>query len=106
MLAHWLAEADWFYPAVAIASNEAEVAVQFDDGVQSVVPAADVRPLEAVGVGVGLRVQARWHGARLYYPGAIAEQEGAAVLVAYDDGAEEWTALSMVRVHRDDVPPA
>ena len=103
VLALWLADVDLFYPAVVIASDKTQAAIQFDDGVQSTVAIADIRPLEAVRVG--LRIQARWHGERLYYPGAVVEQEGAAVLIAYDDGAKEWTALSMVRVHRDHLPP-
>src|SRR5262249_53070491 len=50
------------------------------------------------------RVFGRWQGGPLYYPGTVTAKRGEEIHIHYDDGDEEWTTLSMVRLDRG--PPA
>jgi hypothetical protein len=101
VLAMWPVEVEWWYPGVVclVAGNDVEV--QFDDGDRSLVTTDDVIPL---AIGVGTRVHGRWRGDKFYFPGRVSEQRGPAIHIEYDDGDEEWTTVSMVRVHREDLP--
>ncbi len=50
---------------------------------------------------MGKRVQCRWKGGPLYYPGEVTRQDGERIHVAYDNGEQEWTSVRMIRVQRD-----
>ena len=101
VLAMWPAEEEWWYPGVVCLVVGAEAEIQYDDGDRSMVPCSEVRPL---AIGVGTRVYGRWRADVYYYPGRVTEQRGAAIHIDYDDGDAEWTTVSMVRIHRQDLP--
>lgn len=102
VLALWPVEEEWWYPGVICEMAGFELVVQYDDGDRGPLSQNDVRPLT---LGIGSRVWGRWQADMYYYPGTITKQLGAAIHIDYDDGDQEWTTLSMVRVHAQDVPP-
>ena len=71
--------------------------VRFDDGDQSWVRPDQVAPLD---LEVGDRVFARWQRGPAYRPGRITRMQGERIHVQYDDGAQEWTTIGLVRVLR------
>lgn len=97
VLGRWPAEIDWWYPGVVCDRDADRLFVQFDDGDRAWLGPAEVGPLE---LDEGTRVFGRFEGGRSYYPGLIDERRGDAIHIRYDDGDEEWTSISMVRVHR------
>lgn len=96
VLAQWSPE-KFFYPGVIRAEKAGKYLLEFDDGDQAWVTSRQIAVLD---VGVGSRVFARWKGGPAYYPGKVTRQEREKILVRYDDGDEEWTTVSMVRVER------
>jgi hypothetical protein len=100
VLARWPAETEWWYPGIVCIAEPSRLTVQFDDGDRAELAPWEVLPLS---LSVGSRVYGRWQGGAYYYPGQITRQRGEAIHISYDDGDEEWTAVSMVRVHRDDL---
>lgn len=100
-LAMWPREQEWFYPGVVCGVGAGQLDIQFDDGGRDTVPIAESRPVQLVS---GMRVYGNWGGAGAYYPGRIAAVQGAALFLEYDDGDKEVTSISLVRVHRSDLP--
>ena len=103
VLAMWPVEVEWWYPGVVCGLAGAEFEIQFDDGDRTVVTQGELLPL---AIGVGTRVWGRYQGGRFYYPGKVSEQRGEAIHIEYDDGDQEWTTVTMVRIHEDDLPQA
>lgn len=103
VLAKWPAEDDWWYPAVICWAEGSRIEVQFDDGDRASLDSWQVRPLM---IGEGSRVFGRWHGGPYYYPGTVSIQRGDAIHIEYEDGDREWTVVSLVRIHRADLPAA
>ena len=101
VLARWPAEIDWWYPGVVCLVEPAKLEVQFDDGDRAELAPWEVTTLQ---VRVGSRVFGRWQGGPYYYPGAVTEQRGEAIHIAYDDGDQEWSTVSLIRVHQQDLP--
>jgi hypothetical protein len=101
VLAEWPEEVDWWYPGIISAADGVRLQIQFDDGDRATLLASQVRPLI---VGEGSRVFGRFKGGAYYYPGAATARNGEAIHIAYDDGDEEWTTISMIRIHRQDLP--
>lgn len=101
ILAMWPVEVEWWYPGVVTRIAGPQFEIQFDDGDRTTVSAAEILPL---AIGVGSRVWGRYQGGRFYYPGTVSQQEADAIHINYDDGDTEWTTVSMVRVHEDDLP--
>lgn len=100
VLAKWPQEEQWWYPGVVTKSDASGIEVTFDDGDRSVVAPDQMRPLS---VGVGSRVYCRWRGGAAYYPGKVGQAQGAAIAVDYDDGDQETTSISLIRVNRNDL---
>ena len=100
MLARWPQEVQWWYPGVIVESAGGGFLVQFDDGDRSQVAANEVRPLN---VSVGDRVYGRWQGGKSYFPGKVASSMANAIHIHFDDGDQEVTSVSMVRVNADDL---
>lgn len=100
VLAKWPQEEQWWYPGVVTDSDGASVEVTFDDGDRSRVSVEDVRPLM---VRVGSRVYCRWKGGDSYYAGKVSQAQGAAIHIDYDDGDQEMTSISLIRVNRNDL---
>ena len=95
VLARWRDQ--YFYPARVRAVSGARCQVDFDDGDVDWVPAAQLLEPD---VKVGTRVFARVGGGPAFFPGVVSQQKGETLQVRYDDGDEEWTTLSMVRLQR------
>jgi hypothetical protein len=101
VLAMWPVEVEWWYPGVVCRLAGPEIEIQFDDGDRTIVTSAEITPL---AIGVGSRVWGRYQGGKFYYPGQVSQQRGDAIHIDYEDGDKEWTTVSMVRVHEDDLP--
>lgn len=97
VLARWPAEIDWWYPGVVCERADDRLLVQFDDGDRAWVTPHEALPLD---LDDGARVYGRWQGGGQYHPGLVTSRVGDALHIRYDDGDEEWTSVSMVRVHR------
>ena len=96
VLAHWSHDVFW-YPAVIRAIEGERLYVRFDDGDKEWTTGEH---LMAVDVEVGDTVYCRYQGGLYYFPGHVTDQDGERIHVQYDDGDEEWTTVSMVRVTR------
>jgi len=96
VLAQWSPE-EYYYPGVIRAIQGGKHLVAFDDGDQALVTAKQIASLE---IKVGSRVFGRWKGAPAYFPGKVTRQNGEKIYIQYDDGDQEWTTVSMVRVKR------
>jgi hypothetical protein len=93
VLAPW--EPQWLYPGTVGAVQGQQVYMIFDDGDRGWVPLAAVRLLN---VRIGSRVYGRWQGGRFYYAGTVTQVQGNLIFIQYDDGDQEWTTVSLVRV--------
>ena len=101
VLAQWPVEMEWWYPGVVTQVDGAKLVVQYDDGDRSELTARQMVPLV---LAPGTRVQGRWQGGTGFYPGKVIAMEGQAIHISYDDGDQEWTSASMIRIHQSDVP--
>jgi DUF971 family protein len=93
-------ETDWWYPGVIVDKNHQGLEVQFDDGDRAMLSPESVR---RVDVSPGMRVFGRWNGGGIYYPGRIADIQGAMIAIDYDDGDSEKTTVSMIRMNSADL---
>ena len=96
VLAQWFPE-NFFYPGTIESEKGGQFNVRFDDGDEATVTAGQIAKLD---IAAGSRVFARWQGGPGYFPGAVDQQQGEKIHVRYDDGDQEWTTISMVRVER------
>lgn len=97
VLARWPAEIDWWYPGVVCQADDGRLFIQFDDGDRAWLSPFEVLPLD---LSEGTLVHGRWQGGTQYLPGVVAERVGDAIRILYDDGDEEWTSVSMVRLRK------
>jgi hypothetical protein len=93
VLAAWLD--GFFYPGHVRQIEGSSCAIAFDDGVIAWVNAANVRQPD---VETGSKVFCRFHAGPAYLPGTVRRHNGEKLQVEYENGAKEWTTLSMVRV--------
>ena len=91
----------FWYPATVESSDTQSVRVTYDDGTSGLVEPKQVQPMELTE---GHRVFVRWQGGAEYHPGKIARFSGENISVRYDDGDEEETTVSMVRLFLDEIP--
>ena len=96
VLAQWYPEV-FFYPGTIAAEDGGEYHIEFDDGDEAWVTAKQIFPLV---IRVGHQVFGRWQGGPAYFPGRVDQQDGERIHIQYDDGDQEWTTISMVRVER------
>ena len=94
VMVNWTADDDW-YPATVVAVEGARYTVVYDDYDRETVTADRIRVED---LAVGARIFCNWLGGGVYYPGAIADRVGDAIVVHYDDGDVEATTLACVRV--------
>lgn len=99
VLGKWSWDFYW-YPGTVQAVEGEQLYVAFDDGDREWMPAARVMPLD---FAVGSRVYGRWQGGPHYYPGRVARKDGETLHIHYDDGDQETTTVSVVRVLRGGV---
>ncbi|MSQ94848.1 MAG: hypothetical protein EXR98_09870 [Gemmataceae bacterium] len=77
--------------------NKLNVMIQFDDGDAGWVA---IDQLRAVSVERGQKMSSRRKMGALFYPGEIQDIRGDEVLVAFDDGGEDWTRIAALRFYR------
>jgi len=96
VLANWTQDEFW-YPATITEVEGERFYVEFDDGDKEWITSDR---LMSINIEVGARVYAKWQAGEEYYPGKVTEKNGEDIYVVYDDGDEEWTMISYVRVTR------
>jgi hypothetical protein len=89
----------FLYPGTVYDTEGSAVHITFDDGLDTRVPAAQVRPLQ---IEAGDRVQVRLPATRSYTPAAVLRRDGDRLHVEFEDGEHEATSLGMVRIDPDD----
>jgi hypothetical protein len=95
VLASWLDS--FFYPGRIrhIKGNSCEIV--FDDGDVAWVHEANVRRPD---IHKGSQVFCRFQAGPMYLLGIVQQQNGEKIQVRYENGEQEWTTISMVRVQR------
>lgn len=98
ILAPW--ESEWLYPGVVLCIDEDVAFIKFDDGDRAIVPLEDLR---AIQMSRGDTIYCRRDRAlRRYYPAEILSVRDEELHVQYEDGAEDFTTISFIRVPMDD----
>jgi hypothetical protein len=95
VLANW--DGPYFYPGRIREVTAEACLVAFDDGDQAWLPHAVILVPD---IQVGSQVFCRAKGGQVYLPGTVKQQKGETIQVRYDNGQDEWTSISMVRVQR------
>src|SRR5690606_19180433 len=95
VLARWNDGRYWF-PGRIEWSDDTVMAVHYDDGMDDVRPAGDVRPFDW---RIGSRIDAIWSGNGEWYAATIADigDDGRAVTVLFEDGIREATSSARCR---------
>ncbi len=96
VLAKWSQDPFW-YPGTVQALEGERLHVYYDDGESEWLPPDRVAPLD---LKPGDRVFGRWQQGPVFYPGQITARDGEKIHIRYDDGGQETTTLSLVRVRR------
>lgn len=100
VLAQW--DDGFWYPATVKARGPRGIQVTYDDSSEGEVPPDQIRDLD---LKAGDRIFVRWQGGPSYFPGRLVKRGGEKIHVKYDDGHEETTTISMVRViNAQDIP--
>lgn len=89
----------FWYPGTVLGKHPEGVHVVFDDGDEMMLLPEQVRPLD---LREGERLFARPGKGPLYRPARLDRLQGEKIRLAYDDGQEEWSDVSVVRVVRGD----
>lgn len=92
-----------WYPADILTIDGDWIVLQYLLGVQGVVTPELIRPVEMT---VGTRVEGRWRGGDIFFPGVVDEERGDRIHIKYDDGDEEWTTVRLIRVPDPTSPAA
>lgn len=85
----------FLYPADILTIEDEAIAVQLMLGGQLNVTPELVRELE---LAPAARIEGRWRGGDVFFPGRVTEQRNERVFLKYDDGDEEWTTIRLIRV--------
>lgn len=88
---------DYFFPGVVQhVGPDGAVTIGYDDGDRETLPAALTKPYDWA---VGSRIEAIWSGNGQWYDAAIiaAHENGADLVVRFDDGIEETTLTARCR---------
>jgi hypothetical protein len=96
VLAKWSGDPFW-YPGTIQALEGERLHVYYDDGDKEWLTPDRVTPLD---LKPGDRVFGRWQHGPEFYPGRISMRDGEKIHIEYDDGGQETTTLSLVRVRR------
>jgi hypothetical protein len=94
VLARWGGDGLW-YPGTVQGLDGRQLQIAFDDGDRELMLPDRVAMLD---LPEGTRVQGRWKGGPQFYAGRVAARDGEKVQIKYDDGDEEWTTVSFVRL--------
>jgi len=87
---------DFFFPGVIQHFAEGAVTIGYDDGDRETLPLEQTKPYDWA---VGSRIEAIWSGNGQYYDAEIiaAHENGADLVVRFDDGIEETTVTARCR---------
>jgi hypothetical protein len=94
VFARWEGDS-FFYPGTIVEEVDGDHLVAFDDGERARLRTDEIALLN---LEVGTRVSARYDGGAEYYPGRVRHRDGESVHIDFDDGADEATTISMIRV--------
>ncbi len=94
VLANWTRD-DYWYPGTITDIKENLYFIHFDDGDKEWVDASRIRP---ENIKPGDRVYGNWKNRGKYYPGTVTQRTGLSIHISYDDGDQENTTISFVRV--------
>ncbi len=100
LLVNWSQDNYW-YPAKIIKKEGERYYVNFNDGDSEWVNSSQMTKEDIL---VGDRVSGNWKGKDGYYLGTVTKREGNSIHIKYDDGDEETTTISSVRVIRPREP--
>jgi hypothetical protein len=93
-LINWTRDIYW-YPGTIADKKESLYLINYDDGDKEWVDATRIR---AEDLKPGDRVYGNWKNRGLYYPGTITRRTGLSIHINYDDGGQEDTTISFIRV--------
>ncbi|HEX3315510.1 MAG TPA: hypothetical protein VHR72_11495 [Gemmataceae bacterium] len=99
ILAPW--EPMFLYAGRIVELRAGQASIRFDGGDLAWI---DVDQLDACEFTIGEPVDARRSIGMHYYPGELSARNGDDVRVRFEDGIEEWTTLSMLRLARNAAP--
>ncbi|MBM3995489.1 MAG: hypothetical protein FJ303_15240 [Planctomycetes bacterium] len=91
----------YFYPGVVREVSEYGCLIVYDDGDAAWAHYAHVLVQD---IKIGSRVFCKHKTAQVFAPGTVSQLKGETVRVQYDQGEEEWTSISMLRVQRPIAP--
>jgi hypothetical protein len=86
---------DCLYPAEIVTMQDDRVTVQYLDGPERMLTPELIKRFD---LRTGMIVECRWSGGPHYFPGKIDKLEGERVHIVYDDGAEQWSTIRLVRI--------
>lgn len=83
------------YPAEIVMIDHDRVTVQYLDGPERMLTPELIKRFD---LRVGMTVEGRWSGGPHHFLGKIDKVEGERIHVVYEDGAEEWTTIRLIRI--------
>ena len=96
LLVNWTGDVYW-YPGTIQKKEGNRYFVHFDDGDKEWTYRSK---MISDDIAVGDRVFGNWKGKGKYYKGKISTRNGKTIHISYDDGDQETTTISFVRVIR------
>ncbi len=84
----------YYYPATVVSIKGVSAELDYDDGDNAVVPAAQVK---SITWKVGTKLECNFQNAGRYYPGTITQKNGDSIHIDYDDGDKEDTTIGHCR---------
>lgn len=84
------------YPATVLGPKEKKLEVLYDVGGKREVVAESA--LQPMAIGIGSRVYGNWQKRGAYYPGTVTLVTGEKVRIQYEDGDQEATSVSDLRI--------
>jgi hypothetical protein len=94
VLVNWTRDSYW-YPGTISDKKESLYFINYDDGDKEWVNATRIRAEE---IAPGDRVYCNWKNRGTYYPGTVTRRTGLSIHINYDDGDQEDTTISFVRI--------
>ena len=93
-LINWTHDEYW-YPGTIRDKKESLYFIHFDDGDEEWVDASRIKTDD---IKPGDRVYGNWKNRKWYYPGVVTWRSGLSIHISYDDGDQEDTTISFVRI--------
>jgi len=96
ILVNWSKDKYW-YPATVLKIDGHRYFVRFHDGDEEWTNKSFMKTED---IKAGDKGYGNYKNAGKYYPGQVTQRKGPAIHIKYDDGDEEYTTISFVRVLR------